>query len=145
MALLASLADFVRLGLPATALVPPPREIEAVDIGTGRILTRGHGLVEGDVLKFEGQGTLPTPLVATTIYGTIIVDLDLFSLTLNGAPVTLTAAGTPPFRWRVDPRSAYEQALAAASAIVQDHATAHSEITIERLILSPVQIDCACH
>jgi hypothetical protein len=44
--------------------------------------------------------------------------------------VTLTAAGTPPFRWRVDPRSAYEQALAAASAIVQDHATAHSEITI---------------
>jgi len=129
MALLATLADFVRLGLPATALVPPPREIESIDVNTGRILTKGHGLVAGDVLKFEAQGVLPAPLIPTAIYSATIVDLDLFTVSLNETAVVITTTGTRPYAWRVDPRPVYEQALLSASGIVQDHATAHGEIT----------------
>ena len=126
---LATLSDFVRLGLPATALVPPPREVEAVDVDTGRILTKGHSLIAGDVVRFEGQGTLPAPLESTTLYEAEPVDLDLFTLTLNGSPVVLTTTGVKPYTWRVDPRPAIEQALLAATSTVQDHATAHSELT----------------
>lgn len=129
MTALASLADFVRLGLPATALVPPPREVELVDVGTGRILTKGHGLLSGDVVRFEGQGTLPAPLDSTTLYTAVPVDLDMFTLTLNNALVVLTTSGVKPYLWRVDPRPMYEAAILAASSIVQDHATAHSTIT----------------
>ncbi len=129
MALLATLADFVRLGLPATALVPPPREIESVDVNTGRILTKGHGLIDGDLVKFEAQGVLPAPLIPTTLYTVAIVDLDIFTISVNGSPVVLTTTGTRPYAWRVDPRPVYEQALLSASGIVQDHATAHGEIT----------------
>jgi hypothetical protein len=129
MALLATLSDFVRLGIPATALVPPPREIELVDTSTGRVLTKGHGLISGDQLRFEAQGTLPAPLVATAIYTATPVDLDLFTVDLSGVAVVLTSTGTKPYSFRVDPRPAIEQALAAASATVQDHATAHSELS----------------
>jgi phage gp36-like protein len=126
---LATLSDFIRLGIPATALVPPPREIEIVDVGTGRILTKGHGLVSGDLIKFEAQGVLPVPLIASTLYEATPVDLDLFTVALAGVPVVLTSSGTKPYQWRIDPRPVYEQALEAASATVQDHATAHGTIT----------------
>ena len=129
MTALATLSDFVRLGLPATALVPPPREVEVVDIVTGRILTKGHGLLLGDIVRFEGQGTLPAPLDSTTLYTVAPVDLDLFTLSLNGSPVVLTTSGIKPYLWRADPRPVYEQALLAASSTVQDHATAHAELT----------------
>ncbi|MBK9263052.1 MAG: hypothetical protein IPM54_25020 [Polyangiaceae bacterium] len=109
--------------------MPPPREIEAVDVGTGRILTKGHGLLLGDEVRFEGQGVLPAPLSTTSIYKALPVDLDLFTVSLGGTPVVLTSSGTKPFAWRASPYPAIDQALAAASATVQDHATAHSTIT----------------
>jgi len=133
MTALATLEDFYRLGLPATALVPPPREVEAVDATLDRVLLKGHGLVEGDVLVFEGQGALPAPLTTSERYAAAPLDLHLFELRYYEGPsagslVDLTTAGTKPFAFRVDPRPAYEQALRAASATVQDKATAHSAI-----------------
>jgi hypothetical protein len=132
---LATLEDFYRLGLPATALVPPPREVEAVDASLDRLLLKGHGLVEGDAMVFEGQGSLPAPLTTTGRYAAAPVDLHFFQLRhLDGVSagdiVDLTTTGTKPFAFRVDPRPAYEQALRAASATVQDKATAHSEIVV---------------
>jgi hypothetical protein len=127
--LLATINDLFVHGLPATAAVPPPRTIELVDIGSGRILTKGHGLVTGDQVKFEGQGTLPVPLVASTLYTVTVVDLDLFTVSVTGASVTLTDSGTKPFEWRIDPRPVYEKALLAASWDVQNHATAHGDLT----------------
>lgn len=124
----ATIADFFVHGLPSTAAVPPPRTIELVDVSNGRILTKGHGLVDGDVVKFEGQGTLPTPLNSTTIYTVTMVDLDLFVVSLTGTPIVLTNVGVKPYEWRVDPRPAYQKSLIAASSTIQDHATAHGEI-----------------
>lgn len=124
MAALATISDLYVHGIPATAAVPAPREIERVDIGTGRVLTKGHGLIAGDVVRFEGQGTLPAPLAALTNYTATPIDFDTFSI-----PVSFTDAGAKPYQWRVVPYPAFNAALLAASSTVQDHATAHGEIT----------------
>ncbi len=128
MAALATLDDFIRLGLPATALVPSPREIETIDVGTGYILTKGHGLVTGDVVRFEGQGVLPAPLAPATNYTATTVDIDLFTISFAGNPVTFTNTGAKPYAWRVVPYPAILAAILAASSVVQDHARAHSTI-----------------
>lgn len=133
MAALASLADFVRLGLPAGALVPAPRPIEAVDASLDRIVASGHGLLDGDELRLGGAGVLPVPTSIAERYGVSIVDLDAFQLVyltgLNaGQIVDLSSTGTKPIEYRVDPRPAILRAIEAASAQVQDKATAHSEI-----------------
>lgn len=133
MAALASLADFVRLGLPAGALVPAPRPIETIDATLDRIVASGHGLLDGDELRLGGAGVLPVPVSAADRYGVSIVDLDAFQLVylsgvLVGQIVDLTSAGTKPIEYRVDPRPAISRAIEAASAQVQDKATAHSEI-----------------
>lgn len=125
----ATLQDFVRLGLPATALIPPLREVEAIDVVTSRILTKGHGLIDGDIVRFEAQGTLPSPLAPLTNYEVVTIDLDLFTLKLAGSSVTLLDGGIRPFQWRADPRPMIEAALEAATATIQNHATAHSKIT----------------
>lgn len=135
-AALATLADFVRLGLPAPALVPAPRPVEVVDATLDRILVFGHGLLDGDEIRMvAGAGVLPSPLSATDRYGIATVDLDMFQLVhltgaLTGQTVDITTTGTKPIEYRADPRPAIEKALLAASSIVQDHATAHSEITV---------------
>ncbi len=131
---LASLEDFLVLGLPATALVPPPRPVEAVDPTLDRLLLKGHGLLTGDIVRWEVTGTNPAPLSTTELYEAVPIDLDLFQLRYVSGPnagqiVDITTAGTKPIEFRVDPRPMFEAALLAASATVQDHATAHSEIT----------------
>lgn len=133
MATLATLDDFFRLGLPPAACVPVPRPIEAVDVASDRVLARGHGLLAGDVLKFRGQGALPSPLSATAIYKAAPVDGDLFGLLYAdgpsaGLPVDLLTEGARPIEYLVDPRPAIERELAAASSLVQDHLTAHGPV-----------------
>ena len=142
---LATLDDFFGgYGLPAAACVPQPRPIESVNATTNRILARGHGLISGDRLKLSGQGTLPTPATRDAIYEALVVDHDLFSLVHTegasvGQTVDLTTAGALPITYLVDPRPAIERELAAASSLVRDHLTGHSEVeTAPEIVLRVV-------
>lgn len=133
MAALASLEDFYRLGLPSSALVPQPRPVESVNTSLDQILVKGHGLIEGDLLRFEALGTLPSPVVIDEHYTASPVDLDLFQVRYVDGPsageiVDITTAGTKPIEFRADPRPMFSQALLAASSTVQNAATAHSTI-----------------
>lgn len=131
---LATLDDFYRLGLPAAACVPQPRPIEAVNATTNRILARGHGMITGTRLKLTGHGTLPPPTTKDELYEAVVdADPDLFALRYAEGPsagmaVDFTSAGALPLMYLADPRPIIEAEIAAASSLVRDHLTGHSDV-----------------
>ena len=68
----------------------------SVDTTTDRILTPSHRLVDGDIVRVESTGSLPTGLQPDVDYFVLNRTPDTFqlALTLDSAPADITDAGT---------------------------------------------------
>lgn len=93
----ATLAQFYLLsGLNAAACTPESRAISSIDVAGSLFELPGNGFTDGDRVRFQALGAgavLPAGLVRSTYYEAH-PDGDFFTLTLNGAPVTITDDGT---------------------------------------------------
>lgn len=123
--------DVFNLALSARAFAVRPMVVEqaGVDIATGVIRLRAHGLSAEDVVTIEAPSgtTLPTGLAAGTTYGIESVGFDLLRLTSGGVPITSYAsAGQGDWGVLVDQMRRLDAHLEAASARIDEHLTAHS-------------------
>lgn len=96
--LYATRADLYRYGLPRGLLANPGRRCAAALAASDTFELDGHGFETDDALVFrvEGNGSLPSPLIAGTTYYAIRVSDSLFKVaaTAAGAVIDLTANGT---------------------------------------------------
>lgn len=67
-----------------------------VDTGSDEIIRAAHGLSVGHFVHYSSTGTLPSPLVNTTVYCVISTTTDRYkiSTTCGGGAVNLTSAGS---------------------------------------------------
>ena len=83
---------------PVTPIFPSVSIVAAnVNIGTDVITVNNHGLLANQAVTFTTTGTLPSPLVAGTVYYLINVTANTFQLSLtSGGPgiIDLTTTGT---------------------------------------------------
>lgn len=134
MAIVLTFRDFLTHGLPSQALSLAMRPIRLADSAANTLWAPHHGVLTGDLVTVDGQGTLPTGLARGVVYRAQFVDIEHFSLVhitgpFAGLVVDLQDAGTPPIVYRVDPRPIIESALAASWQIVNDSAKAYGELT----------------
>jgi hypothetical protein len=70
------------------------------DAGTNNITCSGHGYVDGESVSFSTTGTLPSPLLASTEYFVIWVDVNTFQIAetysdaMDGNDIDITTAGS---------------------------------------------------
>lgn len=121
--------DVFLLGLGAQAFVVRARPVEsgAVDIATGVIRLKAHGLSDDDTVTTEVTtgGTLATTLSAFTAYGVAVVSFDLFRLTLNGTPITSYVSAGSGWGIAVDPLRRIDRHILDAAGIINDKMTAY--------------------
>lgn len=124
MASYATIAQFHRsLGLRAEAFVVAPRNLTVVQ-ATSRFLLPGHGLADGELVRFVAQGasaTLPAPLLATSLYPVTTHGADIFSV-----GETLTSAGTGVIGIVVDVQASIQESLDYWSGWVDHHLVNHT-------------------
>lgn len=67
-----------------------------VDTGTDEIIRTAHGLTTGDYVFFTTTGTLPSPLVNTSIYCIISTTTDRYKIssTCGGGAINITSSGS---------------------------------------------------
>lgn len=113
--------------LHAEAIVGSARVVKAVDAASDRFLSPGHGLVAGDVLRFElgaasfgGTPALPSPISAFTVYYALPASSDLFSvaLTSGGSAVDVTSTGTGLLAFVLDIEASIARHIARAASAV---------------------------
>ncbi len=106
-ATVARLYDFLK----AEAIVGSARAVTGLDPSTDRFRSPGHGLNQGDVLRWElggdrlgGTPALPSPLSEYVVYYALPASGDLFavSLTEGGNALDVTTAGTGLLSFVVD-------------------------------------------
>ena len=88
------------LGLSAQGFTVLPRPVapESVEIATGKIRLKSHGLSVLDLVLVEqvARGSLPPEVNAFTYYTPIVLGMDLFQLadSITGLPIVFSAAGS---------------------------------------------------
>ena len=117
--------DVYDLGLGAQAFASRPRAVDAsrdVDIATGTIRLRAHGLSASDVVSLEvtAGGTLPTAASAFAAYAPIVVTSDLFRLS---GLASFAAAGSG-WAVTVDPGRRLDAIAEERSRWIDEHLTA---------------------
>jgi len=129
-------ADVYAIGLSPEMFRRPPREIEAVDIASGTFTVRSHGLAQNApiilaVLSSSTLGappaTVPTGTALGTLYYAQPVSSDLFQLATSpsGSALPILDGGSGVFGIIVDHGVYLDAAIAAASAVIDEHARAH--------------------
>lgn len=122
--------DVFQLGLSAQAFVVRARPVQAsdVDISTGTVRLKAHGLTDDDVITLEltSGGSLPTGLSAFTAYGVEVVSFDLFRITSSGTPITSYASAGSGWGVAIDPLRRIDRHILDAAAIINDKLTAHA-------------------
>lgn len=118
--------DVYDLGLGAQAFASRPRPVKLpddIDITTGTIRLRAHGMTSTDVISLEvvSGGALATGLSAFAAYTPIIVTADLFRIT---GFASYASAGSG---WSVvvDPERRIDRLCAERSGWIDEHLTAH--------------------
>lgn len=124
------------LAMRAAAFVPSPRLLAAVNVGASTFTLGGHGLADGDELRFSLEGdailggpatSLPGPLSASSLYYAIAVGSDMFqvSTTPGGSALALTLAGVGPLAVVLSPVPVIRRLCRHWSANVDAAAVAH--------------------
>lgn len=117
--------DVYLLGLAAQAFVVRPRPVlpADVDLATGTIRLKAHGLTSADVLSLEvtGGGSLPTGLSAFVALSPVVVTSDLFRI----AGFNSYASAGNGWGVVVDPGRRLDAHLVETAAEIDEHLTAH--------------------
>ncbi len=146
-------AQFFTLGLPPESCTALPRTLAAVDVGASSFELVGHGLEDGDHIRFRAEGdggTLPAPLSATVLYEAAPVGDSLFQVrALGGALVTLTDAGTGVITVTADYAAKLDSILEHFARWVDDHAIPYGApdkgvSPFENATVPPSFVLCAC-
>jgi hypothetical protein len=91
-------ADLYKYAFPRGLIANPARRCASVNASANTFELDGHGLETDDAIVFrvEGNGSLPSPIVAGTTYRAIRVSESLFqaAATVGGAAIDLTTSGT---------------------------------------------------
>src|SRR5262245_13297713 len=128
MAAYATRQDVYDLGLCAQAFASRPRPVrtEDVDLATGTIRLRAHGLTSSDIFVFEvtSGGSLPQtiagPMSAFVALSPIIVTADLIRI----SGVTSFIAAGSGWSIAVDPERRIDRLCEERSAWIDEHLTA---------------------
>lgn len=122
--------DVYDLGLGPQAFASRPRPIGTsgnaaadVDLATGTIRLRAHGMTAADIFTIEvtSGGSLPTGASAFVLYSPIIISADLFRIA--GLPVPLVSAGSG-WAIAVDPERRIDRLCEERSGWIDEHLTA---------------------
>jgi hypothetical protein len=72
------------------------KTVSAIDTGTDTFTSTGHGMSNGDLVKFHATTTLPAPIVANNSFYVINATTDEFQISESsgGSAVNITSAGS---------------------------------------------------
>lgn len=107
-------------------------DASAVTAASSSISIPGHLFATGDrfVLKEQPGGVLPAPLVAGTVYMTIVSGSTIKPATVTGTPITLQNPGSGSFWVKYASGTAVLVEIAAAPILLQDGQPAEVDINI---------------
>lgn len=126
--------DVFNLGLSALAFVARARPLEptplaAVDLATGVIRLKAHGLSASDLITLEvtSGGALATGLSAFVPYTPSVVSFDLLRIVnpATGLPFTSYVSAGAGWSIAVDPLRRLDMHLVATAGDIDDKMTAH--------------------
>lgn len=122
--------DVFDLGLSAQAFVVRARPFDGIDLATGVIRLKAHGLSSSDFVTLEvtSGGSLPTGLSAFTAYPVDPVEFDLLRLKDPDTGDVLTSYAAAGSGWgiAVDLMRRLDRHLEASAARIDEHLTAHT-------------------
>jgi len=120
--------DVYQLALSAQAFVSRARTLDAVDIFTGIIKCKAHGLTSDDIVTIDvaSGAVVPTGVSTTVAYSVEPVSSDLFRLVDPATSLPITSFDQSGKGWgiAIDPARRIDAHLVETAARIDEHLTA---------------------